>query len=108
MAAGDPLRRDLGLWTTCSTVTDLPAGASVAADGFSLVHAIVGHELERRALPPIEMSSDPVVLHDRLRDAGATHVVLGPASIGLLGGGRCGRTCSRRWEPHVGRPRSSP
>ena len=83
MAAGDPLRRDLGLWTTCSTVTGLPAGAAVAADGFALVHAIVGHELERRALPPIEMSGDPTVLHDRLIDAGATHVVLGAGSIGL-------------------------
>ncbi|HEX2755944.1 MAG TPA: hypothetical protein VHM48_10795 [Candidatus Limnocylindrales bacterium] len=83
MAGDGPLRTDLGLWARCATVTGLPAGSVVAADGFNLIHATVGHELERRALPPIAMSADPAVLYQHLRDAGATHVVLGPASRGL-------------------------
>ena len=44
MAAGNPLRTDLGLWATCATVDRLPDGSRVVADGFGLIHAIVGHE----------------------------------------------------------------
>jgi hypothetical protein len=83
IAAGDPLRVDLGLWSSCATITRLPAGSAVLANGFQLVHATVGHSLERRAVPPIAMSDDAATLYARLREAGATHVVLGAGSIGL-------------------------
>jgi hypothetical protein len=82
MAAGNPLRTDLGLWATCATVDRLPDGSRVVADGFGLIHAIVGHELERVALPPIETTADPVALHERLQAAGATQYVVTPDSPG--------------------------
>jgi hypothetical protein len=85
MAAGDPLRVDIGLWGVCSRVTGLPKGARVAVDSFALVHAVIGHALDRTSLPPMDMSADPKVLAQRLHLVGATHLILAPWSVALPG-----------------------
>lgn len=85
MAAGGPLRLDLGLWEVCSRVTGLPDGARVAVDGFALVHAVIGRALNRTSLPPIDMSPDPTVLAQQLHEVRATHLILASWSDALPG-----------------------
>jgi hypothetical protein len=81
----DPARTDLGLWLQCAPLPDLPPGSVVAADRFSMLHAAVGPNLERRLAPVVEPGSDATEWHGRLRSAGATHVAIGLGSPILPG-----------------------
>jgi hypothetical protein len=71
----DAERFDQGLRRACSAYSAIPDGSVVVPAGATLLHAVVGSQLERRLADPIHEAATAAELADAVRTQGATWFV---------------------------------
>ncbi len=76
VVSGPGTRAELGVWAKCNLLGTIPPGSTVATDGFSLVHLLVGHDLDRILAPPVGVTGDPAVLRQEAASVGAGYLAL--------------------------------
>jgi 4-amino-4-deoxy-L-arabinose transferase-like glycosyltransferase len=75
LLADDATRQAISLRATCAAFDQIPAGTRVAPGGFNLLHAAVGHRLDRILTDTIEQVDSPEALVAAMDKLGSTWLV---------------------------------